>query len=242
MASLVPVVAGAGLSYLAGRGTNNAIEQSQASQNTALTKQGDLAKQMGTIAGARYNLSQPAYGRAMDYYTSLLGGNRSSALQAVSPDVRRLSDVYSGSMATADKNLRGASHDQAVAELIRQRAADTAALTGAPRMQAAATLLNEGRAGNEAAVGTASSQAGIYGNQAAGYGNQVQTLLQQQQTQAKQWSDMGAGLLKTLGPNWWQMLSGKGAVAGMSNASTASSGMNATMQSLLKPINFGSTR
>ena len=141
---------------------------------------------------------------------SLLGGNQAATLQAVSPDIRRLTDVSRGAQSAIDTRLTGAARQQATADLLRNRYADIAALTGAPRQQAAATLLGEGAAGSTGLTGALGTAGSMYGAQGAGYGQSYQNAMDRLRDVNKQWADFGTGLTKTLGPNWIQSLLGRG--------------------------------
>lgn len=208
MASAIPVAAGALASYLGSRGAQNQADSAYANQNAAYGKQGQLADSLTSIAKDRYTLAKPAYDKAMGYYTSILGGNQAGALQAVSPDIRRLTDVSRGAQSAIDNRLTGASHDMATADLLRNRYADIAQLTGAPRQNAAQVLLGEGRSGITGLQDATSTAANIYGNQGTGYGSTYLAANDRVTALNKQWSDFGGGLTKALGPNWLQSLMG----------------------------------
>ena len=210
MASAVPLAIGALGSYLGSRGASRQADTAFGAQQAAYGKQGDLAQQLSNVARDRYNLTNPAYGRAINYYNSLLGGNQAATLQAVSPDIRRLTDVSRGAQSAIDTRLTGAARQQATADLVRNRYADIAALTGAPRQQAAATLLGEGAAGSTGLTGALGTAGSMYGAQGAGYGQSYQNAMDRLRDVNKQWADFGTGLTKTLGPNWIQSLLGRG--------------------------------
>ena len=209
MAAAIPLIStgiGALGSYLGSRGAQKQADTSYANQNAAYAKQGQLAEAMTGIAKDRYTLAKPAYDKAMGYYSGILGGNQAGALQAVSPDIRRLTDLSQGAQSAIDHRLTGASRDMATSDLLRNRYADIAQLTGAPRQNAAQTLLGEGRSGITGLQDAYSTGANIYGAQGAGYSDAYRSANSRVSDINTQWGNFGTSLSKAFGPGLISML------------------------------------
>lgn len=206
------------MSSLLGLGRSSEEKTAKRNQDALLTQQGQLATSLADVGKDRYTLTQPAYKQAINYYEGMLSGNRARNLQAVQPDIRRITDINTGSMNAVNRNLRGASRDQAISDLVRSRTADIGALTGAPRREAAATLLAEGRGGSDFNLNALSGSAGVSGQAAAGYGQQVLAEQQRRQAIMQNLTSLGGGLAKLMAP----YLMGGGAAASAASKSAAS--------------------
>lgn len=188
------------MSSLIGLGRSTEEKNAKRNQDALLSQQGRLATSLADVGKDRYTLTQPAYKQAINYYEGMLSGDRARNLQAVQPDIRRITDINTGSMNAVNRNLRGASRDQAVSDLVRSRTADIGALTGAPRRDAAATLLGEGRGGSEFNLNALTGSAGVTGQAAAGYGQQVLAEQQRRQAIMQNLTSLGGGLAKMMAP------------------------------------------
>lgn len=132
---------------------------------------GDTAAKQGTQL---YGMGAPAVGQALQYYSTLTGGNRAQMQEAVAPEAEQITDVYKGAERGLERSgVRGASRDQASAELSRQKAGQIAGLIGGVRGNAAQTLAGIGGSTLSQASGANATAAGAYG----GAGNIYQGLI-----------------------------------------------------------------
>ena len=79
-------------------------------------------------------------GQATDYYSGILGGDRSKIMAHMSPEIGGVLDAYRGSERSIGRNLRGGSRDYALAELSRQKAGQVAGLIPQARRNAAEAM------------------------------------------------------------------------------------------------------
>lgn len=121
-------------------------------------------------------------------------------------------------MSSLDRSLRGPAHDQALADLARQKAADISALTGAPRQNAAGVLLGEGNNAFGQYMQGAGASANIFGNQAAAYSDIVAQEQARRRAIMENFASMGGSLAKLFAP--YLLGAGGTAASGMSLPTT----------------------
>lgn len=160
VAAALPAAIGAGAGLLGNR-QSDTDRSLQRGQLNALTSQSALASQLGSLAKRQYELSAPAYQKALSYYNSLLGGNAAARQQALAPDIRRVNETYRGAETSTMNRSTGAARDRDLADLKRQQVAQLAELGGAPRAGAAATLLSAGQQGYGDLIQALLGQSGV---------------------------------------------------------------------------------
>lgn len=117
-------------------------------------------------------------GQATDYYSGVLGGDRSKILAHMSPEISGVLDSYRGAEGKIGRNLRGGSRDYAQAELDRQKVGQVAGLIPQARRNAAEAMGDLGGQylaggtsltgqGVAAAGGAANASSQLYGNATA---------------------------------------------------------------------------
>lgn len=207
VAAVAKVAAPALITGLLGKSASkpSATQQAlQTGQLNALNAQSALAGQLGDYAKKQYELSAPAYGRAMNYYQSLLGGNAAARQQALQPDIRRLNETYRGAEGSIANRMTGAARDRELADLKRQQTGQMAELGGQPRAGAAATLLGAGQQGYGDLLAALSAQSGA--NQGVLSGTQGAMLTENERR--RQQAEMGTDWIKTFMPQLIAAFSG----------------------------------
>ncbi len=112
-------------------------------EQAALTGATNSANAMTQAGTGLLNQAQPMIGRASNYWSTLLGGNRAAMSQATAGPRAALTDVYRGAESNLDRSgIRGAQRDVAAAELGRDRAGQIARLTTGVQPGAATNLGN----------------------------------------------------------------------------------------------------
>lgn len=144
------------------RQTERAYQESLAAQTRAAEEQSGLARLLGSISRDQYSLATPAYKRALDYYSGLVGAGGTGKLQAaIAPDLARLSDIYQGAQTMVESTLRpGGVRDRAIADLAKERAGQAGLVALAGPREAAGKLGELGLGGFSAATGAAGAGVG----------------------------------------------------------------------------------
>jgi hypothetical protein len=104
--------------------------RSQTATSDALRKQG----------GEMFKTAMPGVQSSLNYYQTLLNGNRAARTNAVAPEMGDQAQAFSGSEGAIKRNLTGGERDQALAENARQRASSISRLTTGVRPMAAAGI------------------------------------------------------------------------------------------------------
>ncbi len=174
----IPAIASVGSAAIAGGAGYLSSRQSPqqkallASQQNSAQQQSALAQKLTEIAGQNSTLTGPAYQKAIDYYTSMAGGGGTAKQQqAVQPDVNRLNEQYKGAATRISRQLTGPARDQALADLVRQHAAQIGELTGAPRQAANDKLLQIGEQGQQNTASLYGAAGSAFGGSAGTAGN-----------------------------------------------------------------------
>lgn len=128
---------------------------------------------------------QAAQAGPMNYYQTLLRGNRAAMTQAVAPSIAQATDVFRGAERGYDRaGLRGAARDVATADLGRARASHIASLTTGVQPAAAAALAAMGE-------GQIQQGAGLYGTAGNIYSNLLSDASQHRQWATKEGTASG---------------------------------------------------
>lgn len=175
-------------------------------QTEALQGQSTLAKEQSGLArvlNQRFSLSAPAYGKALDYYSNLVGGGRAALDANLMPETSRINDIYRGSATNISNTLRGPQRDKAMGDLARQHASQLAGLRSGARSDAAGRLLQEGSPSSGGVV------AGAYGAAGDAYSSLSRVLQQRQKDVGDTYSQMGGDWAKMWIPYFTDKYGGK---------------------------------
>ena len=171
-------------------------------QQGQMDRQNSLANYLRKQSEETYNLSAPAYGKAISWYQSLLGGNRTAMNQAVAPAVGQLNETYKGAERGLDRmGIRGGERDMARAELQRQKAGQIGGLTVGVQPAAADKLGQLGMQGMYASL-NGSQASGSAGMNAA---NIYDSLLRRSDVQFGRDAETGQSLMSLIMP-WLNQL------------------------------------
>lgn len=216
------VTAGAGM--IQQKMANNAAKKQQMGQQqqqpvaagapatgTALEigqKQSALANTISDFAKRQHSMADPAMSKAMEYYSTLAGGNRGQMQAAIAPQVGQINSSYLGAeRGMLSRMAPGAQRDSALADMYRQRAGQIGDLSVGARKEGVQGLAQMGQqmygnamSGFGAASGALSGAAGTYGGAAALAQNQNQFDANLQQQKRKGWMDFGGSIGKILLP------------------------------------------
>jgi hypothetical protein len=130
-----------------------------------MATQGAASQQLLGQGQSLMGAGMPAMKSALNYYQTLLQGNRAAMAQAVAGPTAQLTDMYRGAERNLDRQgVRGGSRDLAVAELGRDRANSLAQLTTGVQPMAAGNLGSLGGSMTSMGAGALSSAAGIGSN------------------------------------------------------------------------------
>lgn len=216
--SLISAGITGGASLLGGLFGNKQSSQEKAlqgAQTANLNQQTQLSKLMGSMAQNQYSAAAPAYGQALGYYSTLLGGNRSAMQQAVAPETQSINDIYGGSERNLERmGVRGGEAATAKADLARQQAGQLASLVGGVRPGAAAQLGSLGLSGVGGAGSMAGGAAGAAGSAAGGNLNALENLQNQRNISYGNLFGLGSSLGKLFLPYLMQQSSGQQPLAG----------------------------
>lgn len=176
MAAAVPIIMAGASIYSAYRAGKKSKEE-----KAALAGQGAANQQLMEQGKQNFGVGFPAMRSALNYYQTLLQGNRAAMSQAVAGPTAQLTDLYRGAERNLDRQgVRGGSRDLAVAELGRDRTNQLAQLTTGVQPMAAANL---GQLGS-AATGMGSGPLAAAGSS---YANMAQQGFQQRQYSNQAW-------------------------------------------------------
>lgn len=98
-----------------------------------------IARLLGGQGENLYNVSNPAYKQALDYYGQILSGDKAHVTQAIAPEAEAIAELTSGEQkGIANSSLRGGARDTAQAEAARKGTGEIADLVPKARQNAAA--------------------------------------------------------------------------------------------------------
>lgn len=160
---------------LLGNKTAKDVAAGTPQQQALMTSQTKLADQTASQGQQEFSTAMPAIKNTLGYYQTLLNGNRSARMAAISPEAQDTGAAYGGAD-TAIKSgpLRGGERDQALAANATARSGAIARLVTGVRPGAAAAI--SGTAGNllGTAGGSNATAGSIYGNLSGTAGQQQQ--------------------------------------------------------------------
>ena len=107
-----------------------ALIRSQTATSDALRKQG----------GELFKTAMPGVQSSLNYYQTLLNGNRAARTNAVAPEMGDTAQEFAGSEDAIKRNLRGGERDEALAKNATERASAISRLTTGVRPGAAAGI------------------------------------------------------------------------------------------------------
>lgn len=165
-------------------------------EKAALAEETAGAAQARTQSAELYKGALPQLQQTGNYYSTLVGGNRSALTAAMQPETRQITDAYAGASANLERaGVRGATRDLAEADIGRERAGRIAGLVPGLRANAAANL--SGLATNTLAAsgGRLSSSTGTYADLARGYQQDRYQQDDQHQQSGEAWGKLITGLL-----------------------------------------------
>ncbi|PYQ25564.1 MAG: hypothetical protein DMF56_27170 [Acidobacteria bacterium] len=190
-------IAGHYASKSAAAGAMNRSPEEQA----ALARQSQAATQSAQFGNQFSSLALPRVGQALNYYGTLLGGNRAAIRGAVAPETQDINEAYRGADTSLGRTyIQGGQREQALAENARAKAGQISRLIGGVRPMAAQGLSQ---------LGLGAAQAGQQQQYIGGLLNQgllqqgFQNRLLGQQAGANaagQWGGLFARLSSALGP------------------------------------------
>lgn len=201
--ALITAGASVGSSLYASHAANSAAKNAakRTPEELALIRsQTGLADQQRKQGASLFANAMPGINQSLNYYRTLLSGDRAAQTAAVAPEAETIGQAYSGADRAVRRGLTGGERDQALADNARARSGQIAHLITGRRPEAAqgvanlgAGLLGEsgGFSGNAANI-----TAGLLGNET---GNRYQSNQVGQQTGANTAAQLGAILAQLLG-------------------------------------------
>lgn len=148
-----------------------------------------------------YNLSEPAYSRALSYYERLLNGSRAAMGQATAPEADQIRDLYTGAERSIERGgVRGAQRDQAIVDIARDKTRSLANLTRDGRRYAAESLADMGSRGMSTGLSAMSGAGANFSGAASTYGGLLGDERQRQATRFSQMYSIGQAIGKILLP------------------------------------------
>lgn len=148
MAAAVPVAIMAGQAiygYVKNRQAKKAQQKAEAERGVALGGAQQVSDQLTQSGTGLTNMGLGPTAQGLNYYQTLLGGNRARMAQATAGTRAAITDQYRGAETSLEHSgLRGAAGEQARAELNRDRAARISGLTTGVQPTAAAAVTDIG--------------------------------------------------------------------------------------------------
>lgn len=171
-------------------------------------KQSSLANNISEFAKQQHSMADPAMAKAMQYYSTLAGGNRGALQSAIAPQVGQVNSSYLGAeRGMLARMAPGAQRDSALADMYRQRAGQIGDLSVGAHREGVQGLAGMGQqmygnalSGFGAASGALSGAANTYGGAAALAQNQKQFEANLGQQKRQGWMNFGGSLGKILLP------------------------------------------
>ena len=158
--AIIGVGGALGSSYLGSQAAKAAMQRSP-EEIDALTANTALARQAATQGSQLFGRAMPAVGNALNYYQTLLSGNRAARTAAMAPEAESVASAYEGANQAINRGyVRGGVRDTALAENARAKAGQIARLTTGVRPMAAqgmadigSRLMGAGQQGTQIASG-----------------------------------------------------------------------------------------
>lgn len=160
---------------LLGNKTAKDVAAGTPQQQALMASQTKLADQTADQGRQEFSTAMPAIKNTLNYYGTLLNGNRGARMAAISPEAQDTGAAYGGAE-TAIKGgpLRGGERDQALAANATARSGAIARLVTGVRPGAAAAIAGEGGNLLNTAGGSNATAGGIYGRLTGAAGDQQQ--------------------------------------------------------------------
>ena len=166
-------------------------KRSGAEQQALAGQQGAAGALMGQ-GQSLFGAGMPAMRTALNYYSTLLQGNRAAMNQAVAGPTAQITDMYRGAERNLERTgVRGGVKDLATAELGRDRTSKLAQLTTGVQPMAAASLGSLGGQATGQAQGATAGAGGLYSQI---MGQQFQNRQNTNQMLGQAGSDMGGAI------------------------------------------------
>lgn len=122
-------------------------KQALDAQTQSITQGNEIAAGIQPHAKNLLDLATRSYSPVADYFSSILSGNRGSAMQTLAPEAGRISDAYQAAGDTSSNLMpRGGGRSAFFADQPFHQQRDTAGLLSTARPQAASGLLQTGNA------------------------------------------------------------------------------------------------
>ncbi len=196
MGFAVPIVTGAISAYSAIKNSRAAGRQSKMMEGAQQQQMGALQENQRTGRGL-LTQGMPATQNALNYYGTLLRGNRAAMQQATAGSAAQLTDVYRGAERGLERQgVRGGERATALAELNRDRANSIAQLTTGQQGNAADAIARLGTTMTGQGIDAMSGAATGYGNLAGQAGGQATAYNQQA---GQDWAGVGKSVGEGIG-------------------------------------------
>ncbi len=193
-AAILPVAGAIGTSLFGRRSARGATERSS-EERGALTSLTGLADQLGTQGSQLFNFGLPQLQRSGRFFSDILGGSRTAAAAATTPERNRITDIFRGAESGIRRTSRGGVRDLALAETSRSRAESLASLIPSIRTGAASAAGSLGLGATGTGVGATRAGGGLFAN-LLGQGQQNRFLGEEVQNRAG--GDLGGLLFQIL--------------------------------------------
>lgn len=149
-----------------GKSASEAAMQKTPEEQAAFANNSRLAGQQVSQGNEMFGAAMPAVRSSLNYYQTLLGGNRAARVGAVAPEAESIGSSYAGADKAVERGyVQGGQRDMALAENARSKAGAISRLTTGVRpmaAQGAANIAGQLIPAAQRGYGTA---AGIYGGQ-----------------------------------------------------------------------------
>lgn len=200
---LMALGAGKLLGGMFGKKNNTSMPTSgiQGGMNNLIQSQTGLGRELTRMGKSSYSLGSPAYGKALSYYETLLGGNRAAMDQALAPETAQITDTFRGAAKNLDRQgVRGGEKTMAAAELNRDRANQLGQLRMGGRANAAGALGSLGLEGMRTGFGGLASASGAYSGAGSLYDSMLNYQGQKDAAARQAWGSIGGGLASAFLP------------------------------------------
>ena len=167
---------------------------------TASIKQGrDLASGLQPQAQSLLSGATQSYSPVANYWSSLLGGNRTSAMSALQPEVSRINEGYNQNLQAAGNLMpRGGGRSALLSQAPYERTRDITNLLQTSRPQAAQGLLQTGQAQGNQSQGLYSLILNALGGSQSGTSSLLNYDLQDRDIQYRKGKELGGTLFDLL--------------------------------------------
>lgn len=179
----VPIAIGVGsmiANHYASKAAAKQAMEKTPQETAAFDANTKLATQQAQQGNEMFQTAMPGVKNSLNYYNTLLSGNRAARTAAVAPEAESVASAYDGANKAIGRGyVQGGQRDQAVAENARSKAGQIARLTTGVRPMAANAIAGISGSILPGAAQRAGTASNIYGQQANSemlnrqYGNKV---------------------------------------------------------------------